>query len=324
MGLSELRGDCARLESDARRMIAVEPRGAAGYAYLVEAQVANGAPREAIDETLRAHDARLPEPQRAEAALEMDTRLAALDGDFARAKDRAAAWTASLSADKDEEAHAHAALAKVMIEDEMGDVAAAGDTAATFMARRSAWVRSTRNEDYALAGDVSPLMIAAERRAGRVSIEDAEAQRAQWVSAWQAKLAPVYRYTLWVRGFAEPADSPSDAEAALVALPGDEATRAFGPIAFAAASLGRVELLAGRAADALPALEEGARVCAALTHPIDAVRAIERLGAGLETKGDAAGACAAYARVLARWGQARPRSVTADRARARSRALACP
>jgi serine/threonine-protein kinase len=44
----------------------------------------------------------------------------------------------------------------------------------------------------------------------------------------------------------------------------------------------------------------------------------------LEQKSDRDGACAQYAAILSRWGNAKPKSVTADKARARSTALACP
>ena len=47
------------------------------------------------------------------------------------------------------------------------------------------------------------------------------------------------------------------------------------------------------------------------------------LGELLEKKGDTDGACEAYGRVLARWGNAKPRSVTGDAVRKRWVALAC-
>jgi hypothetical protein len=42
-----------------------------------------------------------------------------------------------------------------------------------------------------------------------------------------------------------------------------------------------------------------------------------------EQAGDTASACAHYAKVLARWGGAKPRSVTADEARSRAKKLGC-
>jgi hypothetical protein len=43
----------------------------------------------------------------------------------------------------------------------------------------------------------------------------------------------------------------------------------------------------------------------------------------LEQKGDTKGACVAYSTLLAHWGRAKPASVTADKAQARSKALTC-
>jgi serine/threonine-protein kinase len=54
------------------------------------------------------------------------------------------------------------------------------------------------------------------------------------------------------------------------------------------------------------------------------MHAVLDLGRALEQTGDTAGACAAYARVLAKWGTAKPRSITADAAREGVRRLRCP
>jgi serine/threonine-protein kinase len=53
-------------------------------------------------------------------------------------------------------------------------------------------------------------------------------------------------------------------------------------------------------------------------------RALAWLGHARAAKHDTAGACAAYRVVLERWGNAKPRSVTADDVRKRARALSGP
>ncbi len=53
------------------------------------------------------------------------------------------------------------------------------------------------------------------------------------------------------------------------------------------------------------------------------IRASYFLGQALEQKRDTAGACAAYKVVLDRWGNAKPRSVTADKVKERVKALGC-
>lgn len=46
-------------------------------------------------------------------------------------------------------------------------------------------------------------------------------------------------------------------------------------------------------------------------------------GQALEERGEKGRACEVYGAVLARWGAAKPRSVTAEEARRRARALGC-
>jgi serine/threonine-protein kinase len=61
-----------------------------------------------------------------------------------------------------------------------------------------------------------------------------------------------------------------------------------------------------------------------MLQPMAHTRALAHLGMAREATGDKDGACRAYASVLARWGSAKPRSVTADEVRAKARALDCP
>jgi TolA-binding protein len=88
-------------------------------------------------------------------------------------------------------------------------------------------------------------------------------------------------------------------------------------------AFGMTYLLAGKVDEALPYLERAARSCSALDHPLTQTAAHLHLGTALEARGDRPGACAAYRTVLERWGAAKPRSVSAEAARARSRALGC-
>jgi hypothetical protein len=58
-----------------------------------------------------------------------------------------------------------------------------------------------------------------------------------------------------------------------------------------------------------------------MADPMTWMSAQLELGQALEAKGDRPGARAAYERVLERWGKAKPRSLTAERARARQAGL---
>jgi serine/threonine-protein kinase len=82
--------------------------------------------------------------------------------------------------------------------------------------------------------------------------------------------------------------------------------------------------LAGRTDDAVPFLERAVATCLVLDDPVGHTRAWAALARVRDARGDTQGACAAFRVVLDRWGSARPRSVTADAARSRLRALSCP
>ncbi|HTR96402.1 MAG TPA: hypothetical protein VMH61_00725, partial [Candidatus Acidoferrales bacterium] len=82
---------------------------------------------------------------------------------------------------------------------------------------------------------------------------------------------------------------------------------------------------AGRIFIALPLLRLSAATCMgnAMGMQAEHLRKKLLLGRVLEQKGDTAGACEQYGAILERWGNAKPKSTTADAARARSKALGC-
>jgi hypothetical protein len=111
-----------------------------------------------------------------------------------------------------------------------------------------------------------------------------------------------------------------DAAAALTTRPALDALVNLG----APGLVGHVSLLAGRFDEAVPLLSQAARSCFVFDDPLEQIRHQYELGLALEGLGDRTGACDAYARVLSRWGHAKPRSVTADEARTHSTKLGCP
>ena len=95
---------------------------------------------------------------------------------------------------------------------------------------------------------------------------------------------------------------------------------------------GRIYALVGDAGRAIPLLRGEEAWCGEVPDtmaPVSIDTQVVRmrchllLGQMLEQNSDRVGACAEYAAVLSRWGNAKPRSVTAEKARARSKALAC-
>jgi serine/threonine-protein kinase len=93
---------------------------------------------------------------------------------------------------------------------------------------------------------------------------------------------------------------------------------------FAEFAVGRAYFLAGRIDESIPHLARASAACNALAKPFEHVQANLLLGQALESTRDVPGACKAYRAVLSRWGNAKPRSRTADAARARVNALSCP
>jgi serine/threonine-protein kinase len=160
-----------------------------------------------------------------------------------------------------------------------------------------------------------------------------EAQVATLKETWRANTSDggVPAWDLWLRFDAAVALTQEEARAALSMPASKQPPRQLRPRDGddEEYEVGRVLALAGRPADAAPNLEAVARSCVPFTGYRSSTRApfILRasydLGEAREAMGDRVGACESYRRVLERWGHAKPRSVTADEARAHAKALGC-
>ncbi|HEX8796127.1 MAG TPA: hypothetical protein VF765_34495, partial [Polyangiaceae bacterium] len=210
------------------------------------------------------------------------------------------------------------------VEDEIGHRTKAARVAGDFLARRDAWQPDEWAHDYSLGWDFTPELLAIRRDDGGMTSAEVRAALEPWRAAWESKLHGDYRHYLWIYGWASVVGSASDAAEALEALPRYAPLPSFIPnVAADMGFVGRTYALAGRTDDAIATLRAAVRSCQAGMEPVVWVRTHLWLGEALETKGDVAGACAAYGYVVARWGHATPSSVTAARARARMTALRC-
>jgi serine/threonine-protein kinase len=164
-----------------------------------------------------------------------------------------------------------------------------------------------------------------ERAAGVLDAAGFRAARAEFVEGWtrQSSRTRFVRGVAWVVAFGGLVETKEDADEALAEL----SSRAPIPVGLRTAAndeaLGRAYLFAGEIDRAIPPLTRASRMCLAASEPFRHVRVRLLLGDALAAKGDAAAACAAYAAVLARWGEARPRSITAERARERAKKTGC-
>jgi serine/threonine-protein kinase len=216
------------------------------------------------------------------------------------------------------------ALLRVEVALEAGDVARAQKLAADFVARRDTWTQSMYPHGSGAVDLTLWLARVANDRAGAV-----DALRPAWLE--EQLRDGVVPGLVWSYGWAAPARTREDALAALDAREHDARMQppligislAVTPGGLPDAYAGRALLLAGRPADALLPLRRASSACGAGFVFVEGVHASVDLGQALEQTGDAKGACGAYASVLAKWGRATPRSVSADAARAALKRLRC-
>jgi hypothetical protein len=240
-------------------------------------------------------------------AAEEETEQASLSlvrGDFPKARAYVAEVRALAKDGTTESEHLRLARLEAYARLESGDAKGAGRTVLDAFSQRAAH----RSPAPRLVGMLLPVLISAREltreRAStfplsppgatvdELSLREAELERALWT-----------------------ADDAESARAAVAKVDAESQRLAgFG--------WSRALYLAGDPR-AESALAEHARDCDVLENAGTTVWAAALLGDLLEKKHDTPGACAAYARVLSRWGHAKPRSVTGDAAKARSKALGC-
>jgi serine/threonine-protein kinase len=255
----------------------------------------------------------------------LEANLAALEGDFVQAEKLARAYESKpeVAHNDAEAAHGVAAWLRVEIATETGRKKDAADIAADFRSRSPAWSPMPVQLLVSMQFDHAIPLLDVLEKANRISQDDFDRARKLWIARWTAEKSPHARGDAWVMAYAREAATPEEARQALELLPRYEPLPPLWDVP-SGLPMGRVYLLAGKVDEALAHLRRATKECSAVDHPFDHVRAQLVLGQALEEKKDIAGACAAYRVVIDRWGHAKPRSVTADAARARVHALRCP
>jgi eukaryotic-like serine/threonine-protein kinase len=250
-------------------------------------------------------------------------------GDFGAAMALARRATASLARDTANgsifflQFSAHAALAEAATE--AGEGATAQRAAEAVASQAKAWAQDTTlnhgvDMSLAIARLAYPI---AEPPPPAFAV-----LRKSWIEERLADGAG--RGHVWSYAWAAPALTAREAEEAIAALPELGAPASLPPITVMPpygnpeAETGRVYLLAGRVDEAIPHLRAALKGCDLFVAPREHVQAELNLGQAYETKRDRPAACGAYASVLARWQNAKPRSVSAGIAKTRRKALDCP
>ena len=318
-------GRCEEAEQLSRRLIALDPQSARGYVRLAGAVYGRAQPIESARVALEQAWQRTPPSRRKVLELSGRYDLDVLVGDLASADERLVAWEKEIAASPDEWDHTEPLHARMQLALEMGRKDAAAKLAADYVKRRAAWTPDDFRED--------PTIFALETRyrAGALARDAMGRERAEWLKHEAERPGRMGQVATgggaglsWFLAYAATAVDPEDGRAALEAQP------RYLPLPDVLArddtmddAFGMTYLLAGKVDAALPYLQRAARSCSALDHPLTQTAAHLHLGTALEARGDRPAACAAYRTVLERWGSAKPRSVSADAARARSRALGC-
>jgi eukaryotic-like serine/threonine-protein kinase len=320
-GWSRLRsGDCALGAGDLESYAALRSDHPGSIVDLATGRLGAGRPLEEVRATLASRlEKMLPGPRGQAEALDA-YRTACFTGDFADALARAEVAGAGA---QDRQDRAVWAWNRALVLMEIGQSAEAGRVAVTFLEEDAGRSRDRRSAGVPPDGDPTPSLLAIARDAGRISQSTFTRERDAWARGREVELGRHPRGRLWLAAFAAAATSAEDAREALAVR--GEYTKSFVPVADHAGEvqIGRVLLLAGRTDDAVTFLRRATESCTALTSPLWHTRGFDLLGHALEARGDRAGACAAYSVVLDRWGGARPRSITAERARGRVKILGC-
>jgi serine/threonine-protein kinase len=318
-----LRGQCAELGEDAHRLVALEPDWDQGYAFLMTALASQAVPVDALRQLARQIEAVTKDPASPRRmALYDAARIGVYEGDFVTVDASLQGLEKEFASAHEEGSHWWTALRMYLYEEE-GEGAKAAALADDYMRRRPAWLYD--GELFARA-----YTLAVRRRHGHVSEAEARATREAWIAEDRRRLDPDQASSVWFFYYAL-SQTPGEAREALEVLP------SYQPLPSASPGLegffGRTLLLGGDVDAALPRLRAGAAWCGYTPQSAAELGGIgwdiarwqvrHTLGLALEQKGDTQGACAEYARVLERWGKARPRSLTADEARKHATVLGC-
>jgi serine/threonine-protein kinase len=320
--LESQEGQCPSVEADARHWLAIDNESGA-YLALAESLYAQRRPVESVGEALR-------DAGRAQEGGDFNRRsstisLAKLDvlrGDFAAAARALEDAARSAEGSRFEADHAVLVDQLVQVYTESGQTAEARRVAKDFLARRDAWEPDPVTDDWALDRDPTGPAERALVHAGVEKPADAWAHvdaRAEW---WHARVLPNWHPYVWIDVQARAADDEESARVAVTELEG-RSISPFNPLVPADARAGAAFALAGRWREATQYLDRAVHACDAVARPIEHTRASYFLGLAREHDGDTKGACAAYAAVIEHWKDARPRSVTFEKAAAHALALRC-
>jgi tetratricopeptide (TPR) repeat protein len=314
-------GRCADTESVARAFIQDRPSNPAGYGWLADALLGRGAPQEAVEAALE----QARERYGPEALGEYTTRFVFMEstkefyGDFAAAlalmDQRAEAGAKQYTVAQ----QAIAVVQRARVLQEIGRTDEARSVMRSFLRRSDGYAFTTEADKVAAVAagvslgiePLSALVDLVNRAPDYLPKDPTPAQRWGGTYVWD-----------------DP--SPAFAREAVAKIPrGDDlqgVRTLVSPevIPLVLRQVGTTLARGGRPDLAVPWLREGLKGCVQIvelelapSQALSRFHAELELGKALEAQGDKAGAREQYQSILRYWGDAKPRSVTADEARRR-------
>jgi eukaryotic-like serine/threonine-protein kinase len=243
--------------------------------------------------------------------------LAAAYGDFDAAIELAIEGSKRVAPERPLGAHGRFALLRVDIEREAGREKKAASVASDFLQRRDAW---RQPEGPMTAPDPTVYLTRMAARANFLSEAEVRPTRDAWYRA-QTLGTPLDKARAWWLAYAMGVESEGEAREALAVRPANAPWSNHRP--WMDESTGRALWVGGHRAEALPYLERTFKSCNQLEIVMSAMRTNLLYGQALEAAGDHERACEVYGTITRRWGEAKPRSVTAEEARRHAQWLGC-
>ncbi len=264
---------------------------------------------EAIVEVLERKWSRIPPARRRVAELLDRIDLSIDHGDFVLAEEQTRALRAAITADLSERYAGSAMFLTIKIYHETGRDRDAARVAEEHLRKMDAWQGYWQGIE---AFNLLYIMV----RGGLLSKDELAARKLVYHERIQKKTPPFSPMELWLIENQGVLTREDAAEAVAKRPPGELAASGR----YDLSNIAYVYLLAGNYAEALTVLKGAMSSCGSIR--VDRTRTLW-LGQALEGTGDKAGACREYAKVIRWWGKAKPRSVTAEEARRRAKALGC-
>lgn len=292
-------GACSELETTLRAWAIASPDEPRPLLTLSRLLLVNRRPASAVEDAFSQALARMPEAQRADAIASHQQLLAWYAGDFAKVSPSDVVEAIDVAL-------------------ETGDTDAARAAAQTYLAKRDSEPQSHGTSDADLFSDPLGYVLSALVHTGGMSRDEARRRRDAWVRELDASIGGLYKRHIWAHAYAGAVFDKQDALQAMIATPRYVPLPRTYWFQQAYGRIGRTLLLADRRGAADWYLQRATKRCLDL-DPRDFLA----LGLVGKANDDWIGACDAFKTVLAYWGAAKPRSITADRARHEMAVLPC-